>query len=150
LVKEYSAGDFGALVEMYKGFQPKRIAQGLPPTDVPRIAHWLDGLQRISRALLAWDEKTVVAHAALCPIRNDCVEFTIFVHQDFRKQGVGTCLGELALDWARPMGFRDVYLSTEISNVPALRLFYKLGFQMVSSAANECEMKLGLVERRAA
>jgi GNAT superfamily N-acetyltransferase len=150
LVKEYSAGDFGALVEMYKSFLPKRVAQGLPPTDIPRIAHWLDGLQRISSALLAWDEKKVAAHAALCPIRSDCVEFSIFVHQDYRKQGLGTALGERALDWARPMGFRSVYLTTEISNVPAIRLFHKLGFQTISSAANECEMKLELVERRAA
>jgi GNAT superfamily N-acetyltransferase len=135
---------------MYKGFEPKRIAQGLPVTDVPRIAHWLDDLQRISRALLAWDEKRVVAHAVLCPIRSDCVEFTIFVHQDCRQQGLGTSHGELALEWARPMAFRDVYPSTETSNARALRLFYKLGFQMVSSAANECEMKLELVERRAA
>jgi hypothetical protein len=28
--------DFAALVEMYKGFEPKRVAQGVPPPDVPR------------------------------------------------------------------------------------------------------------------
>jgi RimJ/RimL family protein N-acetyltransferase len=150
VAKEYSAGDFGALAEMYKGFEPKRIAQGLPPHDLLRIARWLDGLQSRSRALLAWDEQKGVAHAVLCPIRNDSVEFSIFVHQNYRGEGLGTALSELTLDWACQLGFRTIYLTTEISNVPATRLFRKLGFQVVSSSGNECEMKLELAERRIA
>lgn len=146
--REYSAGDFGALVEMYKGFEPKRIAQGLPPPDIPRIARWLDELQRKSCALLLWAAEKVVAHTVLCPIRTDCVEFTVFVHQEYREQGLGTALSELTLDWAYQMGFQTVYLTTEMSNLPALGLFRKLGFQMASSLGEECEMKLDLAESR--
>src|SRR5574337_2019869 len=78
-VREYNHENFGALVEMYKGFEPKRVAQGLPPPDVPRIAHWLDRLQQKSRALLAFDGNRIVAHAILCPISQVAAEFKIFV-----------------------------------------------------------------------
>jgi GNAT superfamily N-acetyltransferase len=144
-VRAYRLEDFGALVEMYKGFEPKRVAQGLPPPDVPRIAHWLDRLQEKSRALLAWHEGRIVAHVILCPISDASVEYTIFVHQDFRGQGVGTQLTCLALSFAGVMGFAEVFLTTELSNIPALRLYRKLGFKMMSSDGDECEMKIALV-----
>jgi len=143
-VREYSLDDFGALVEMYKHFEPKRVAQGLPPPDVPRTAHWLDGLQSKSRALLAWEEKCVVGHAILCPISPLMVEFTIFVRQELRQEGLGTALSRLTLDFAHRMGFTQIYLTTEMSNFPALCLFRKLGFQFTSRDADECEMKLDL------
>jgi RimJ/RimL family protein N-acetyltransferase len=144
-VRAYRLEDFGALVEMYKGFEPKRVAQGLPPPDVPRIAHWLDQLQQKSRALLALHEGRIVAHVILCPISDASAEYTIFVHQDFRGQGVGTQLTGLALSLAGEMGFAEVFLTTELSNIPALRLYRKLGFKMTSSYGDECEMKIGVV-----
>jgi ribosomal protein S18 acetylase RimI-like enzyme len=42
------------------------------------------------------------------------------------------------------MGFGHAYLTTEISNFRALRLFRKLGFQTTSSYGDEVEMKLDL------
>ena len=143
-VRPFAREDFGALVQMYKSFEPKRVAQGLPPPDVPRIAHWLDRLEQKSQALLAWDGSRVVAHTILCPMPAESVEFTIFVHQDYREEGLGTALSRLTLDWALGMGFSQAYLTTEVSNFRALRLFRKLGFQTTSSYGDEVEMKLGL------
>src|ERR1035437_3630056 len=62
VVRPFGGGDFEALVRMYKSFEPKRVAQGIPPPDVPRIAHWLDRLTQKSEALLAWKDSAVVAH----------------------------------------------------------------------------------------
>jgi ribosomal protein S18 acetylase RimI-like enzyme len=143
-VRPFGVEDFEALVRMYKSFEPKRVAQGIPPPDVPRIAHWLDRLAQKSQALLAWDGSKVVAHTILCPMPADAVEFTIFVHQDYREEGVGTALSRHTLEWALQMGFTHVYLTTEISNFRALRLFRKLGFQTTSSYGDEVEMKLDL------
>ncbi|MFZ0962356.1 MAG: GNAT family N-acetyltransferase [Terriglobia bacterium] len=143
-VRPFGREDFGALVFMYKTFEPKRVAQGIPPPDVPRIAHWLDQLEQKSSALLAWDDGKVVAHTILCPMPADAVEFTIFVHQDYRQEGLGTVLSRLTLAWALNMGFARAYLTTEISNFRALRLFRKLGFQTTSSDGDEVEMKLDL------
>ena len=142
LAREYTVDDFGALVEMYKGFEPKRTAQGLPPPDVPRIARWLDELQGKSGALLALDGPRVVGHALLCPISDAAVEFTIFVHQDFRREGLGTELTRLAIAHATEMGFAEIFLTAELTNFPALRLYRKVGFQTQSSCGDECEMRL--------
>ncbi len=143
-IRPLGGEDFGALVRMYKSFEPKRVAQGIPPPDVPRIAHWLDRLVQKSQALLAWEGNQVVAHTILCPMPGDSVEFTIFVHQDYREEGLGTVLSRHTLDWALHMGFAHAYLTTEISNFRALRLFRKLGFQTTSSYGDEVEMKLDL------
>jgi RimJ/RimL family protein N-acetyltransferase len=143
-VRVYGSEDFGTLVEMYASFEPKRVAQGLPPPDVPRIARWLDQLQNSSHALLALDGKKIVAHTLLCPIRQDKVEFTIFVLQDYREEGLGTRLSELTLGWAFEMGFTKVFLTTELSNYRAVGLFRKLGFRTLSSYGDECEMRLDL------
>ena len=143
-VRAFGREDFGALVQMYKGFEPKRVAQGLPPPDVPRIAHWLDQLAQKSQALVAWEGGKGVAHAIICPMPAGSVEFTIFVHQDYREEGLGTALSRHTLAWALRMGFARAYLTTEISNFRALRLFRKLGFQTASSYGDEVEMKLDL------
>ena len=150
-VRAYSSEDFGALTEMYASFEPKRVAQGLPPPDVPRIARWLEQLQSKSHALLALDGKKIVAHTLLCPIRHDEVEFTIFVLQDYREEGLGTELSRLTIAWALEMGLSKVLLTTEFSNYRAIGLFRKLGFRIKSSYGEECEMGLDLpAEARAA
>ena len=143
-VRPFERADFGALVQMYKSFEPKRVAQGIPPPDVPRIALWLDRLERKSHALLAWEGNKVVAHTILCPMPANAVEFTIFVHQDYRQEGLGTALSRLTLGWALQMGLTHAYLTTETSNFRALRLFRKLGFQTTSNYGDEVEMKLDL------
>lgn len=141
-VRAYGPEDFAALVEMYKTFEPKRIAQGLPATDVPRIANWIDKLQQKSRSLLAWDGKRICGHAILCPIDQARVEFTIFVHQDFREIGLGTALTRQALKFANDMGFEEVLLTTEHSNFRAVSLYKKIGFTFTGSYGNECEMRI--------
>ena len=143
-VRVYNPEDFGTLVEMYSNFEPKRVAQGLPPPDVPRIARWLDQLQHSSHALLAFDGKKIVAHTLLCPIRQDEVEFTIFVLQDYREEGLGTVMSELTLAWAFGMGLTKVFLTTELSNYRAIGLFRKLGFRTTTRDGDECEMRLDL------
>ena len=144
MVRTYSSEDFRPLVEMYASFEPKRVAQGLPPPDVPRITLWLDNLQKKAHALLALDGKKIVAHTLLCPIRQDEVEFTVFVLQDYREEGLGTVLSRLTMAWASEMGFGKVLLTTEFSNYRAIGLFRKLGFSVKSSFGDECEMKLDL------
>lgn len=141
-VRKLELADFAALVQMYKTFEPKRIAQGLPPPEVRRIAHWLAKLQEKSRALLAVEADRVVAHAILCPISEASAEYTIFVHQDFRRQGVGTAVSRLAIEWAMQSGFAELFISTELSNAAALRLYQKAGFRITNSFDRECELKL--------
>jgi len=143
-VRAFSGEDFDPLVEMYANLEPKRVAQGLPPPDVPRISRWLDELQSKSHSLLAFDGKKIVAHTILCPIRQGAVEFTIFVLQDYREEKLGTAMSQLTLAWALEMGFNEVLLTTEFSNYRAIGLFRKLGFRIKSSYGDECEMVIDL------
>jgi RimJ/RimL family protein N-acetyltransferase len=143
-VRAYAGEDFAALVEMYSSFEPKRVAQGLPPPDVSRITGWLEKLQKKSYQLLAFDGKEIVAHTILCPIRQPEIEFTIFVHQDYREETLGTAMSELTLAWSLEMGFSKVLLTTEFSNYRAIGLFRKLGFHTSSSYGDECEMAVDL------
>ncbi len=144
-VRQSDLADFGALVQMYKTFEPKGVAQGLPPRELRRIAHWLARLHEKARALVALEGDRVIAHAILCPISEAAVEYTVFVHQNFRRQGIGTALSRLAVEWAREAGFAELYISTELSNKAALGLYQKAGFRIASSLHNECEMKLVVV-----
>jgi ribosomal protein S18 acetylase RimI-like enzyme len=73
------------------------------------------------------------------------VEFTIFVHQDFRGRGLGTALTRRALTFAAAIGFAQAFLTTELSNYPALRLYKKMGFEIRSACGDECEMRLDIV-----
>jgi len=143
-VRAYACEDFAPLLEMYASFEPKRVAQGLPPPDVPRIAGWLEQLQNKSYQLLAFEGKKIVAHTILCPIRQPEIEFTIFVHQDYREETLGTAMSELTLAWSLEMGFSKVLLTTEFSNYRAIGLFRKLGFHTSSSYGDECEMVVDL------
>jgi ribosomal protein S18 acetylase RimI-like enzyme len=144
VAREYADGDFQALVEMYRDFEPKREAQGLPPPDLPRIERWLHEIESKSRWVIALSRGRIVGHAILCPISGTAVEFTIFVHQDFRGEGLGTVLAQRALHVAGQHGFKHVYLATELSNLAAVRLYRKLGFQVINNLGEECEMKLEL------
>ena len=130
---------------MYKDFVPKREAQGLPPPDLPRIERWLHEIEPKSRWIVALSHGRIVAHAILCPISAIAIEFTIFVHQDLRGEGLGTIMAKRALYVAGQLGFKFVYLTTEFSNVAAVRLYRKLGFQVTNNLGDECEMKLELV-----
>ena len=78
VVRPFGGDDFEPLVRMYKSFEPKRVAQGIPPPDVPRIAHWLDRLTQKSEALLAWKDGAVVAHTILCPMPADAHSDTLW------------------------------------------------------------------------
>jgi ribosomal protein S18 acetylase RimI-like enzyme len=143
-VCEYSPDNFRGLVEMYKGFVPKGGARGLPPAGVRRIAHWLDQLQYTASSLLVLDAKRVVAHSILSPTTESGADLAIFVHQDFRCLGIGTKLAILAVSLAAQSGFTELYLSTQLSNEAALRVFDRAGFRITRVFGDECDLKLEL------
>ena len=72
------------------------------------------------------------------------IEFTIFVHQDYREETLGTAMTELTLAWSLEMGFSKILVTTEFSNYRAIGLFRKLGFRTSSSYGDECEMAVDL------
>jgi diamine N-acetyltransferase len=141
---EYHEHLFERLVAMYEAFEPKRGAQGLPPVGRDRILAWLRPLLRGSLNLLALRGDKVIGHTMLCPIplKKDSVEFAIFIHQDFRNQGIGSELARITLNYGKEKGLGQIWLTVEVNNFPAIRVYKKLGFQVSGTYYPEVEMVL--------
>ena len=147
-VVEFCDNRFDELLEMYNNFEPKRAAQGLPPVGRERIVAWLRRLQKSGHNLLALWNGNVIGHSMLCPMERQRAEFAIFLHQDFRNQGIGTELTQVTLNYARIKGLRNVWLSVEVNNHCAIRVYKKKGFQVSEIFGPEQEMALNLEETK--
>ncbi len=143
-VVELSKNRFEELVEMYDQFEPKRAAQGLPPTGRDRILIWLNHLQKNGENLIALYRGRVIGHTMLCPVNPTRAEFAIFIHQDYRNQGIGTKFTEVTLVYAREKGYCRIWLSVEVNNLSAIRVYKKLGFRMRDLFGPEQEMEVCL------
>jgi len=116
--------DREVLAGMYNSFEPKGLAQGLPPRRNPE--RWLAGLS-IYPNFLGLVSGRLAGHSVLCT-EGDTAEIAVFVHQDFRGSGLGKRLLAEMVHEARRLGLRRVWGVTELDNVPMLRLARALGF----------------------
>jgi RimJ/RimL family protein N-acetyltransferase len=146
LVRPYRPDDRAALEEMYRDFEPKRAAQGLPPLTPAGIARWLDRVLASGEHLLVEVEGRLSGHLMLVPIGGETVELANFLHQSIRNRGIGTAINRLGVERAREAGYRRVWLSVEPSNRPALRSYEKAGFRRLPGSlwAPEIEMAVQL------
>jgi GNAT superfamily N-acetyltransferase len=74
----------------------------------------------------------VVPDASLCPAgpfprRDIAIVWDIRVHPDDQRRGVGTALGQQAVDWARAQGCGQLVFETQNVNVAACRFYARMG-----------------------
>ncbi len=146
-VREMDSADREAVAGFYESFEPKRAAQGLPPEGSHRIARWLDVVLRGGTHLLVEGEEGVVGHAFLVPTdRPQVAEYAIFLDRGIRGRGVGTQVNRAAAEVARTLGMRNLWLSVEPHNRPAVRSYEKAGFRFRPETiySPEAEMELAL------
>ena len=105
-------------------------------------------LQKSGHNLVALWNGNVIGHSMLCPMERQRAEFAIFLHQDFRNQGIGTGLTDVTLKFALHKGLRNVWLSVEVNNHCAIRVYKKKGFQVSEIFGPEQEMALNLEETK--
>jgi RimJ/RimL family protein N-acetyltransferase len=137
--------DAHALIAMYDAFYPLGESQGLPPAE-ERLRHqWIERLIATADNFVVWQGEQIVGHSALIADlgRGDC-EYIIFVSQDFRNRGLGKALTILALDHARAMGIRRVWLTVESYNFRAIKLYRGTGFVFVDQGERERTMIMDL------
>jgi diamine N-acetyltransferase len=147
LIRAIQPGDDAALQEMYVSFEPKRVAQGLPPARPDQIAHWLDGLLTGgSHLVVIGDDGRVVGHGMLLPYAPGEAELANFLHQSTRDRGIGTALNQALLDLAREQGQSMVWLCVEPTNRRAIRSYEKVGFRRRAASpwSPEVEMDVRL------
>jgi len=137
--------DFSSLLEMYRTFSPKPASQGLPPEDPETCHRWVERLFEIGENFLAWRGDRVIGHAALVPdLKGKSGEFIIFVDQDFRNLGIGTELTQFTLEKFSQRGFDSVWLTVNVSNSVAIRLYRKIGFEYYDGDLCERTMRIRL------
>ena len=138
--------DHPALHAMYDAFEPKRVAQGIPPSDPDRRRRWLDGVLEDGHHLLVEIDGRVLGHGMLLPFAEDEAELANFLHQHVRDRGIGTILNRALLEVGRDAGLHRVWLSVEPFNRRAVRSYEKVGFRRrpMSPWAPEVEMEVVL------
>lgn len=144
-VRFYERADRFGLEEMYRAFDPKRAAQGLPPGDGESIRRWLDRTLATGMHVLVEIEGEILGHLMVIPMSERTSELANFLHQAIRNRGIGTALNRLAIELAREDGRKRVWLSVEPSNRIAIRSYEKAGFRRIASNslwAPEVEMEV--------
>ena len=69
------------------------------------------------------------------------------VHPDAQGKGIGRQLGEHSLKMAKSLGFLAMQFNIVIStNKPAIRLWEKLGFEIIGTTPNGYRSANGLVD----
>jgi RimJ/RimL family protein N-acetyltransferase len=145
-VRSYEPSDRPALETMYREFEPKRVAQGLPPEREPAMRRWLDRVLGRGLHVVVEVGGRLLGHAMLIPMDDGGAELANFLHQSIRNRGIGTAVNRVMVFLARMYGFRRIWLSVEPSNRAAVRSYQKVGFRLLPGSlwAPEIEMELCL------
>jgi GNAT superfamily N-acetyltransferase len=139
------------VTEMYDRFDPLGGALGLPPLKAEARRQWAELALRQALNLAAFSPAgEVIGHCFLVTDDSGSAELALFVHQQFRRRGIGTALLKAALNWATAVGVRRVWSLTSSDNNPALRLQLNCGFRRRSSSFGETELEIELPVSRAA
>ena len=144
VIRPLREADREALAAMYDDFEPKRVAQGLPPGDDAQRARWLAKILKDGHHLVVEIGGEVVGHGMLLPFGDAQAELANFLHQATRDRGIGTTLNRALIELARELGMRRVWLSVEPFNRRAIRSYEKVGFarKPMSPWAPEVEMEV--------
>ncbi len=146
LFKVQDSGDFFGLVSMYDRFEPKSLAQGLPPADHRQAARWIKRLERECFNIVALREGRIVGHAILTELGwNRRAELALFVDQSFRHHGLGTELARYACRCAAEAHCQLLWALVQRYNRPALQICRKAGFSLAQDLLEpDLEMRLRL------
>jgi RimJ/RimL family protein N-acetyltransferase len=130
---------------MYDRFDPLGVALGLPPRTAEARREWI-GLALGCKVNVAAFSPAgeVVGHCFLAADEPGSAEMAIFVHQGFRRRGVGTALVRAALERGGAAGLRHVWSMTPADNRAALRLQESCGFRLTKCVSREAELEIDL------
>ena len=144
-IGQCDAGDYSCLLDMYRIFSPKPASQGLPPVDPDVCCRWVKKLLEIGISFIARKNGRVIGHAEFIPDPDGkSGEFIIFVDRDFRNLGIGSELMRLTIEETGKLSYGSIWLTVENSNLIAIRLYRKFGFQFCDTDIYERTMLLKL------
>ena len=95
-----------------------------------------DSLSREDTLFLVAEEECVTGYMGLYLSFDEASVTNVAVSPVFRKKGYGEALVEKAKELAKEAGAESIFLEVRQSNVPALSLYKKLGFEELGIRKN--------------
>lgn len=89
-----------------------------------------------SKYIVAKIDKEIVGFAGLIPVLDEADISNIVVHKDFRGQKIGYLLLENLIDLAVSLNIKILNLEVRESNVSAIKLYEKFGFEVCGIRKN--------------
>lgn len=89
-----------------------------------------------SQYLVAKINDKVVGFAGIIPVLDEADISNIVVNKNFRKQKIGSQLLEELLKLASSMNIKTINLEVRKSNIPAIKLYEKYGFEVCGTRKN--------------
>jgi GNAT superfamily N-acetyltransferase len=142
LVRQVTPEELPLLEAMYGSFEPQEVALGLPPRDPERRREWLKALLEGINFVGVIGE-AVVGHLAIMPA-GQAGELACFVHQDCRRRGVATAMGNAAVADARRRGLTWLWVLIGSDNSPARSALLNYGFHTAWESQGEVKMTFAL------
>lgn len=99
--------------------------------------------------VVAEKDGSMVGHAYLDPMGLDAIQhvvrLTIVIHRGFEEKGIGYLLMNHLIDWAKAnAAIEKIELNVRASNIRAIRLYQKLGFNIEGRLRNRVKLPNGL------
>lgn len=120
----YNNKDFRNLCMKLDEFQnvivPQRIELGFTA---------LDGLEKLEKVLLAYDNNKAIASVALKPVNITTAEIArVYTSEEYRGNGLAKILINKIVEFAKTQGYKKLVLDTWKDSTSARKLYEKLGF----------------------
>jgi RimJ/RimL family protein N-acetyltransferase len=122
----------GQFVDAYLAFRPRNSFQGLPPLRDEVCLKWVREMTDTGVNLVAVSQSRIVGHTALFPIDDRRCELLVVVWPEFQNIGIGTELTRGCVDLASEMGFEQMWLPVDATNLRARHIYAKCGFDYCS------------------
>jgi ribosomal protein S18 acetylase RimI-like enzyme len=113
-------------LDMFANFRPRITEKYLSPIDPTKIGNYFIFLAKAGRRTVGKVEMAVGTRSegTIAYIRR------LVVHPDYRKKGIAVLLIKRAMAQARRAGARSIELHALEDDIPATKLYEKLGFEI--------------------
>ncbi|MBF0344417.1 MAG: GNAT family N-acetyltransferase [Nitrospirae bacterium] len=134
------------LIETYLAYEPKNSFNGLPPINEDACVKWVKGMIDTGANIIALSMNNIIwGHAALFTVSKNLCELFVAVSSMYQNIGIGTELTRSSINISDILGFDKIWLSVEQSNIRALHVYLKCGFDLISKGCfDDNEMILDL------
>jgi L-amino acid N-acyltransferase YncA len=123
-IRQASDSDRESILSFYADFEPRGEAVGMPPAK--ELEEWLDSLAT-SPNFLAVTDGEVVGHGWVRP-EGEAGEVAVYVHQNYRRLGIGRRLLTTLIEEARHLHLGRVWGMADASNAAMFQLARSAGF----------------------